>query len=218
MSENIKEKIIDLPGISFGMIIQIQAEGLGMSHSRLIGVDSGAFLIVKTPPIIDIATKLYDKNKIVIRYFSAGWVYAFRCTLLSLIKEPSRLSILSYPENIEKINIRKHDRVDCNIPVEMIIEKKTYNGIVTNISAGGLSLEIAKTGDEEAPQLNIQDVISLTVQREAEQATSLKTIVRNIKIERTVMKIGMEFYAQGASQGEGQGEKKWLEDLVSENL
>lgn len=200
------------------MIIQIQAEGLGMSHSRLIGVDSGAFLIVKTPPIIDIATKLYDKNKIVIRYFSAGWVYAFRCTLLSLIKEPSRLSILSYPENIEKINIRKHDRVDCNIPVEMIIEKKTYNGIVTNISAGGLSLEIAKTGDEEAPQLNIQDVISLTVQREAEQATSLKTIVRNIKIERTVMKIGMEFYAQGASQGEGQGEKKWLEDLVSENL
>ncbi|MHB8090694.1 MAG: PilZ domain-containing protein [Syntrophales bacterium] len=218
MSENIKEKIIDLPGISFGMIIQIQAEGLGMSHSRLIGVDSGAFLIVKTPPIIDIATKLYDKNKIVIRYFSAGWVYAFRCTLLSLIKEPSRLSILSYPENIEKINIRKHDRVDCNIPVEMMIEKKTYNGIVTNISAGGLSLEIAKTGDEEAPQLNIQDVISLTVQREADQATSLKTIVRNIKIERAVMKIGMEFYAQGASQGEGQGEKKWLEDLVSENL
>lgn len=219
MAEKCKEKnIIDLPGISFGMIVQIQIEGLGMAHSRLIGVDSGEFLIVKTPPIIDIATKLYEKNNVVVRYFSSGWVHAFRCTLLSLIKDPLRLSILSYPEYIEKINIRKHDRVDCNIAVEAIIAKKTYKGVVTNISAGGLSLEIDKAKDEELPQLSIYDVIALTIHRETEQAMPLETIVRNIKRDRSAIKIGMEFCAQDTSQRERQIAKKWFENLISENL
>jgi c-di-GMP-binding flagellar brake protein YcgR len=148
MSDILKENIIvDLPGISFGIILQVQVEGQGMAHSRLIGVDPGQFLIVKTPPIAEIATQLYEKNHIVVRYFSSGWVHAFRCTLLSMIKEPTRLSILSYPESIEKINIRKHDRVDCNIPAEAMIGSSRYGGIIGNISAGGLSLSIGSAGD-----------------------------------------------------------------------
>jgi len=219
MADILKENnVIELPGISLGMILQVQIEGLGMAHSRLIGADPGQFLIVKTPPIVDIATQLYEKNHVVVRYFSSGWVHAFRCTLLSLIKEPARLAILSYPEYIEKINIRKHDRVDCNIPVEALIQGKMYGGVVKNISTGGLAMEIDKKNDEALPHVSIHDIISLTMHRDDRQAKSIKTVVRNIKMDRTVMIIGMEFYFPPAGQEEKRKENQWLEDIISENI
>lgn len=208
----------DLPGVSFGMIIQIQIEGLGMAHSRLIGVESGAFLIVKTPPITDIATKLYEKNHVVVRYFHSGWVHAFRCTLLSLIKEPLRMAVLSYPEEIEKMNIRKHDRVDCNIPVEAVIESLPYRGVVRNISTGGLSLEIDKENGAGLPQANVSDIIYLAMHREENQTTSIEGIVRNIQIDRTKMIIGLEYYHHSAEPGQNKIGNGWLDNLISENL
>jgi c-di-GMP-binding flagellar brake protein YcgR len=219
MVDIVKEnKIIELPGVSLGMILQVQVEELGMAHSRLIGIDPGQFLIVKTPTIAEIATQLYEKNHVVVRYFSSGWVHAFRCTLLSLIKEPARLAILSYPESIEKINIRKHDRVDCNIPAVALIQGENYGGVVKNISAGGLAMEIDKKIDEALPPVSIHDVISLTIYRDGGQTTAFKTIVRNIKMDRTVMLIGMEFYFPSAERKENREGNQWLDDLISENI
>lgn len=219
MSDNIKEKnVVELPGISFGTVLQIQMEGMGMATSRLVGVDPGAFLIVKTPPIADIATKLYEKNHVVIRYFFSGWVHAFRCTLLSLIKEPLRLAVLSYPESIEKINIRKHDRVDCNILAEAMVGNRMYPSVVKNISAGGLLLSIDSAAVGEIPQLKLQDEVILTLHREENRTTTLRGIVRNIKIDKQAMVIGMEFSVQGAGQVEKRDGKQWLDNLISENL
>lgn len=219
MVDILKEnKLIELPGVSLGMILQVQIEKLGMAQSRLIGLDPGQFLIVKTPPIAEIATQLYEKNHVVVRYFSSGWVHAFRCTLLSLIKEPARLAILSWPESIEKINIRKHDRVDCNIPVVALIQGKNYGGVVKNISTGGLAMEIDKKIDETLPQVSIHDVISLTIYRDGGQTTAFKTVVRNIKMDRAVMLIGVEFYLPSAEQKEKKERNQWLDDIISENI
>jgi c-di-GMP-binding flagellar brake protein YcgR len=219
MSDNIKEKnVVELPGISFGTVLQIQTEGQGMAASRLIGVDPGAFLIIRTPAIADIATQLYEKNHIVVRYFFSGWVHAFRCTLLSLIKEPLRLAVLSYPESIEKINIRKHDRVDCNISAEVLIASRMFPSVVRNINAGGLLLTIDGSAVGELPQLKLQDEVILTLHREENRATTLRGIVRNVKIDKQVMAAGVEFSVQGVGQGEKKDGKQWLENLISENL
>jgi hypothetical protein len=161
---------------------------------------------------------LYEKNHIVVRYFFSGWVHAFRCTLLSLIKEPLRLAVLSYPESIEKINIRKHDRVDCNISAEVLIASRMFPSVVRNINAGGLLLTIDGSAVGELPQLKLQDEVILTLHREENRATTLRGIVRNVKIDKQVMAAGVEFSVQGVGQGEKKDGKQLLENLISENL
>jgi hypothetical protein len=128
----------DLPGIFPGTLLQVQFEGLGASRSRLIGMEAGKFLIIRMPPIPDISSKRYEKNHCIIRYLFSGRVYAFRCTLLGLIKEPYRLSILSYPEAIDELNLRKHERISCIVAAEVGVEGWQYEGIVSNISGGGM--------------------------------------------------------------------------------
>ncbi len=219
MSDNIEEKnIVELPGISFGMILQVQIEGLGMATSRLIGVDPGVFLIVKTPSIADIATQLYEKNHIVVRYFFSGWVHAFRCTLLSLIKEPLRLAVISFPESIKKINIRKHDRVDCNISAEAMIASRMYPSVVRNISAGGLLLSIDGASVGEMPQLKLQEEVILTLHREENKTTTLRGIIRNIEIDKHGMAMGVQFQGQSVVPGVKKDGKQWLDNLISANL
>ena len=127
---NCETKVINLPGLFIGSTLQIQVVGLGTSMTKLIGMESGNFILIRIPPLAEIWSKRYEKNQCIIRYIFSGWVYAFRCTLLGLIKEPCRMALLSYPEALENINLRKHERINCQIASEVIIKEQLYKGVV----------------------------------------------------------------------------------------
>jgi hypothetical protein len=233
MPEAVHEKnIVNLPGISLGMILQIQIEGFAMAHSRLVGLSPGEFLIVKTPPMVGKDASLfenrvsdktkspvrpYEKNHVIIRYFSSGWVYGFRCTLLSLINFPSRLAIVSYPESIEKINLRKYERVPCNVDAEIIIAEKPYAGVVKNISFGGASFEHKNQKDDSFPPLRLQDIIQLAIHNEHSEAATFSSVVRNIKLDNETMTLGLEFCYSDGENGEAEQAKSFIESLFSES-
>jgi hypothetical protein len=117
-----KVEFVALPGLSMRTRPQLQFEGLGSSKSTLIGMELGKFPIVNTP-LADIGSKFFMKNHDIVRYLSAGKVCAFCCTLLTRIKAPFQLSILSYPESLENMNLRKHERMSCVLDATVSLYK-----------------------------------------------------------------------------------------------
>jgi hypothetical protein len=183
-----------LSGLSLGTLIQLQFEGLGSSRSILLGMDPGKFLIIQTPAMSDIWSMLFQKNNAIVRYLSSGRVYAFRCTLLAIIKEPCRFSILSYPESVEEINLRKFERISCIIEAEIQIRENTYTGIMTDISLGGCSFDFNKPENTTFPEIQIQEEVSIAIQmKEKGRLKSICAIIRSIKKDRNNLIIGLQF-------------------------
>jgi Tfp pilus assembly protein PilZ len=186
------------PGLILGTVLRMQIEGLGAILTNLIGMEDGSYLIIKTPPMPEIGSKLFQKNHIIIRYLYAGQVFGFRTTLLGLIKEPFRFSILSYPTNVEKVNIRKHERVCCMLPAELKIPQGLYAILIEDISLGGCFFEVNVSKDRVFPSIRIGDeVLMILSLPEMPDSIILNIIVRTIKCDVRSMKIGVKFKESG---------------------
>lgn len=201
--------IIDLPGIFPGTLLQVQFEGLGASRSRLLGMEMGKFLIIRTPPIPDIGSQRYEKNHCIIRYLFSGRVYAFRCTLLGLVKEPYRMSILTYPEAIEELNLRKHERISCIVAAEVCVEGLSYEGIVTDVSQGGCSFEFnSQQVGQDFPQLKIQDEVSIAMHLgDRAETTAFPAVLRSMFNDDKNMIAGLQFAKSGLMEEYAKSEK-----------
>lgn len=184
----------DLPGLSVGTLLQVQFEGLGASRSRLVGMEPGNFLIILTPPIVNLVTKLHEKNHGIVRYLFSGRVYAFRATLLSIIKEPFRLSILTYPSSIENINLRKSERISSLIAASIRVNGQSHEGIISDISSGGCSFEFNKSNQRAFPELQVLDevIISMSL-KETTEATVFNATVRSVRMDNVNMTTGIQF-------------------------
>lgn len=189
-----KTDFVDLPGMSMGMLLQIQFEGLGASQSRLVGMDYGNYIIIRTPPLACIRSKLFEKNHGIVRYLFSGHVYAFHCTLLSVVTEPYRFSILSYPESVENMNLRRHERIPCIIAAEVNLKGLANKGIVSNISMGGCSFEFDRSSQREFPDLMVdeQAIIALYLQDQG-AATIFNSVIRKVQIDQESMMVGLQF-------------------------
>jgi hypothetical protein len=204
----VKGEFTDYPGLSLGTLLQVQFEGLGSSKSRLIGIEPGNFLIIQTPPIASIASKLYQKNHGIVRYLFSGRVYAFRTTLLSLVREPYRLAIIAYPTSIEHINLRKHERIASLIAAEVSVAGQPFDGIISDISNGGCSFEFSKAEGKVFPLLKIRDAIAISMQLAEGKATVFDTEVRSVRTDREGMTAGLQFVPSGFKETDDQSQKE----------
>jgi c-di-GMP-binding flagellar brake protein YcgR len=193
-SHSKEDDVILLPGLLLGVPLQVEFMGIGTAWSCLVGMDTGKFLIIRTPPIVGLWSKINNKNQVIIRYMFSGQVYAFRCTLVELVKKPYNLSILSYPEEIEHMNLRHHERISCNITADITIENKLYEGIVSDISMGGCCVELNRTNYQVPPELKINDKITLAIHlREKAEASVFAAIMRTIRTDSQKIIIGLNF-------------------------
>lgn len=200
---------MDLPGITMGILMRVQFMGIGSSKSRLIGMDPGNYLIIQTPPLVDIASKRHEKNHVIVSYLFYGRVYAFRCTLLLLVKEPYRFAVLSYPEALENINLRKHERIACLIVAEIRVHDQSYEGIVSDISKGGCSFEFSRSDERDFPSLNVKEEIIISLQLiEKGEITVFNTVIRAIRMDKESMMCGLQFITSGFSEADAESEKK----------
>ena len=190
--------------------------GIGSSRSRLIGMDPGNYLIIQTPPLVDIGSKRHEKNHVIVSYLYYGRVYAFRCTLLLLAKEPYRFALLSYPEALENINLRKHERISCIIIAEVRAHDQSYEGIVSDISKGGCSFEFNRSDQRGFPILNVQEELIISLQlKEKGEITVFNTVIRAIHADKESMLCGLQFITSGFGDADAESEKKLAEFLLT---
>jgi c-di-GMP-binding flagellar brake protein YcgR len=109
----------------------------GFFPSYLIGMKPDAFLIIKTPAIINPENPLSEGASISVRYSYLGDIYNFKSTVIGTNEKPFKVTYLAYPDLVEKIEHRNSPRVCSYIPASLIWEKMAVKGIITDISLGG---------------------------------------------------------------------------------
>ena len=101
------------------MQLLLRFSGFAESYkTTLVGMERGRYLICSAPYVPGIWTVLNAADQTTVRYLCEGVVYGFKCTLLTALDKPFRLLVLSYPENIETVNLRQHQRIPCLIPAK----------------------------------------------------------------------------------------------------
>jgi len=137
-------------GVEWGMQLQLRFSGFAESYkTTLVGMERGRYLICSAPYVPGIWAVLNGPDQTTIRYLCEGVVYGFKCTLLTVLEKPFRLLVLSYPEKIETVNLRQHQRVPCLIPATARMGEAAYNGALLDLSESGCCFVCDASEDKE---------------------------------------------------------------------
>ncbi len=182
-------------GIQLGTVLQIQSKGTkGYGLSSLVGKERGVYLIVHTPAIPNFFMKLNKERQVIVRYIHEGVVYGFQCTLIHFIEKPVRLSFLSYPENIETINLRTHERVSCFLPASASVKNAVYEGVVLDLSISGCSFYHMPEDIDSFPRIENEEAVTLSLQlMGGMDECSVTAVVKNSRRDNRKVMIGSEF-------------------------
>lgn len=148
LTQNVQINHVAL-GVEWGMSLAITLKGHAESNkATLVGMERGGYLICNVPSSRGkgIWTTMHKENHIIVRYLHMGIVYGFPYTLIGALEFPFNLLVLSYPEQIETVNLRQHSRIPCLIPAAMRINDHTYKGATIDISMSGSCFSPVRRG------------------------------------------------------------------------
>ena len=143
----------------------LQFKGVkGFFPSYLIGMKPDVFLIIKSPTIITSKNLLAEGSSLVVRYTYLGDVYRFKTDVLGTNHEPFKVTFLSYPDVVEKIEFRDTQRVHCFFPATLLYNKSKISGMITDISLGGCKFRTDAIEQVEGLLLKKEGDVSLQFQ------------------------------------------------------
>lgn len=126
------------------VVIELQGVG-GRFTTTFVGWEKGRYVQIKLPPKLDLLDHIYTDKPVIVRYLHVGGeVHAFKTVIQAVIHAPYRIIFLDFPPQVEKINLRKVQRVDCFIPANFIVGDIQASGYILNISQGGARASIDK--------------------------------------------------------------------------
>ncbi len=108
----------------------------------LIGVVSDDLVLVQ----VEGQAPIDVNEKVIVRMVEAGKAYGFETVISHMISEPVPMVFLALPAGVEVVNLRKAERMDVFVPVDVrheaekggsAADTRILQGYLTNISSGG---------------------------------------------------------------------------------
>lgn len=180
--------------IELGCQLFVQSEASNQRiPSFMIGVIPQSGLIIKTPYAPGSESSFVTGSEIIIRYVFMGEVFGFKAKILSAIAFPFRLTFTSYPEKIEKMTLRKKQRILCNIPAQLVYSSFELKGVVVDMSSDGV-LFTSKMPEDGVVPLKINTAILLLMPLMGiEGKTKIEGVVKNIRQSEKTIQFGIAF-------------------------
>lgn len=157
--------------ITTDLLLQFK-EVKGVFPSYLIGMKPDVFLIIKRPTIISSENLLAEGSSLVVRYTYLGDVYRFKTEVLGTNHKPFKVTFLSYPDVVEKIEFRNTQRVHCLFPASLSYDNFKISGMITDISLGGCKFRTDAIEQVEGLLLKKEGDVSLQFQLLGHEDTS----------------------------------------------
>lgn len=181
--------------------------------SFMIGVIPQSGLIIKTPYAPGAENYFGTGSEIVIRYVFMGEVFGFRAKILATIAFPFRLTFTTYPEKIEKMSLRKKQRILCNIPAQLVYSSFDLKGVVVDMSSDGVlfTSKMPEDGSTIPLRLNMEIALLMPLMG-IEGKTKLEGAIKNIRQSEKGIQFGIAF--QNLSQDLEQKLNKYVETII----
>lgn len=183
--------------IEMGASLLLNIEGIeGKLKSHMIGMISSEFLIIKAPiGYSGIKDKLFEGNKVTVRYIQHGYAFSFESFIIYLVTKPKTMLILSYPTTVNSGSFRKAERYDCYIPCIVEIEGQDYTGTIMDISLNGCRCMLPMWSPKSQKIIE-KDVLSAVLKFESpsdKDNIELPVSIVNKSDYKSALKIGISF-------------------------
>jgi len=183
--------------IEMGTSLLLNIEGIEEKlKSHLIGLIPSEFIIIKAPiGYSGIREKLFEGNKVTIRYIQHGHAYGFESSIISLVTKPKTMLILNYPTTVDTASFRKTERFDCYIPCIIEIEGQDYTSTIMDISLKGCRCLLPELSSK-TQRIVDQNVLSATLKFESpsdKDNIELSALIVNVSDYKSASKVGIKF-------------------------
>ena len=153
--------------------------------SYLIGLKPDAYIIIKTPAVLGKEYGVTKERQIILKYKHLGEVFRFNASVIESLDKPFKITFITYPEQIEKIEFRNSPRVFCSIPATLYYKNNEIQGAITDISIGGCKF---KTKDIN----KFEDITLIKRDEEVTLHFALLGLKKIKEFSGTVKKIGFD--------------------------
>ena len=209
---------------NIGETLQLQfSPGNDRYYVKLIGYVENKCIIVTTPFDQEQPIRIPDNQVFVVRLVSGTSVSAFTAHALHITTYPFPHLHLSFPNNIESINVRKSERIKCNIIVTAQNEESGKNfdnkksALIPNISKAGAQLLSAEELGNVGDKILLSSKIS--VAELEEQYMNISAIIRRadeINDKTSKYDYGLQFTFDG--KGSNDKDKLLLYNFIYEKM
>lgn len=178
-----RRKRID-PGLGIGGQLHLQIPQRQNDRrwtSRLIGYVDGESVLVTTPHDGVSTVPFYVNDEVAVRYMAGREVHGFTTWVKKVSAEPFPYLHLGYPRDIERVPIRKEERVSADLPAkyQSVTEaKEAGEARIVNLSAAGVLLQ----GPESLGMIG--DTVKLQFEipfADLNHQVEISAVVRNMK-------------------------------------
>lgn len=188
-------KFLPLTLLKLGSGVQVELVGLENRVTGIfVGMELGKYLIVRLPLKSGIQNKLNIKNRITIRFVVGGAIYGFHSRIINCIMSPMLLVLLKFPEDIENVTLRKHQRVICFFPVTLSHQGTSYKGHIIDISQGGCRM-LFECDEGSCPQaLDVDSIKDIDFNILGTAGThSVRCQIKNLHRDGETLTVGARF-------------------------
>lgn len=186
-------------GIELGTELSLQSDRLvHRLKGVFIGMDPGQCIIVRVSPeqFRGISPNYLWRSPVICRYVHEGRIFGFKTSFLDAVSFPISAIFLSYPENIECVELRQHTRTECFLP-GILAKQGTadFETFILDISEGGCRCSIRSGAEEAFKALEPGDQVSLHASLGTQSRRDFQAEVRNIfQTDTHELLVGLQFH------------------------
>lgn len=181
--------------IDIGTTVYLEIDGVNFSVTSIfIGLLKDEFLMITFPKRYkSVKNKLFNGNKMVVKYLFDGSVYAFQTNVIETITDPIRAIALDYPKVVQQRELRVVKRNNVIIPGRVEAKKTEFQAVVFDISKNGCRFKYNENKGNFAP-LREGDILRLYCQFPGHaDEIGCMACVRNVAREKGQLSVGAEF-------------------------
>ena len=181
--------------LPLGTVVMVEPAGLGQRFkTEFIGMERGRYLILRIPRIPGVADHLYQDKPVTLRFVHEGNIFGFSSEVVWVMNAPYRLLFLRYPEEVEILNLRGCQRVDCFLPTAIKFKEEWRQGVILNISCGGCQAVVEERDGQSLPQAAVDDEVMLEFRLVgSEQSIMVAGLTKSVNLSERRLFLGVKF-------------------------
>jgi len=186
--------------LDVGLLIFLQAKGINKDiryRSSILGWKHGVTIIVEMPLLNGAYVSLTSGCECIVRYIYNETAYGFETVVLKSLHDSNLpLLYLAYPQKVEKIGLRRHQRVEMYLPVHIEIQGESHiqelEGNILDLSVGGCLFEVHSQVDFNL-KLETKIIISFSLPNDEQYLIRVHSIIKRVHSIKNSTKVGTQF-------------------------
>lgn len=186
--------------LSIGTVLQLQTlAGGGERRYRvtLIGINPAHSLVVTAPEIGGHAVQVVQDEHFAVRAFAGTRAIGFHCRALKTATQPYRYLHLSYPDQVQNVQVRSAPRIPLSLPIRLSKGGQEIDGVeFSDLGINGAMIEAGSAMLEVGDELQLG--FSLHLPDLEPQVLELHAKVRGVEVlagEPVRRRCGLQFDA-----------------------